>query len=638
MSESASRRAAGVAPVLDGVRAGAGVGEPAGRPGSRAARGGTRRGPTVRPPALLLTVLLAALGSAAVAQESTLRLAPELGLPPERCVRVDARGWLGARRGGFGWLVVEVANGHEARHEVVVAARDPADGRRFEVRRRLELAPGERQRAVLAVPNLQSAVDVAVDLDGRVDGVLKSVVVPAGNAGAALLVGFDRDASAAWTRLAPFTRRPHSLRHVSRLVHEIECRGEDLPADWRALSAFDLVVLDGAASIDADAQRAVASHAESGGRVLVVGADRLRPGPLRELAARSAGPVTTLGFGAVGFLGPLDTDDALREWLNAGTHDVMPAIVDAVAGPAPGALHLPAHVPGIAGVPTNLFFLIIVVFVLVVGPINHSYFRRRGTPWAVLVTVPAAGFLVTAFILTWSLVSEGLGTQGVVTTVSLVDQRDHRAIGLATRTVFASVSPAKLTPAAESYVFSHAVLVADAFDASAPRLGIDADSGEIDGALVPSRQPTGLATISRGPCRERIRFRRGPDGTFELLDDGGLRVVREDDALVLHDFDGGWHALSPDGRLRSIDAATARRLVETVLAAALRDGNDESGKFTVSARDHLVPRVEALLADPGGYVARVELAPAFDDLGLSVEWSRAQHHVIGRLAREDVVE
>ena len=41
---------------------------------------------------------------------------------------------------------------------------------------------------------------------------------------------------------------------------------------------------------------------------------------------------------------------------------------------------------------------------------------------------------------------------------------------------------------------------------------------------------------------------------------------------------------------------------------------------------------------PGSYVARVEEDPCVDELGLEIRWVSRAHLVVGRLAREDLLE
>ncbi|MEE8327937.1 MAG: hypothetical protein V3R32_03985, partial [Nitrosomonadaceae bacterium] len=49
-------------------------------------------------------------------------------------------------------------------------------------------------------------------------------------------------------------------------------------------------------------------------------------------------------------------------------------------------------IPGLGDVPLGLFFLILLVFAVCVGPVNYFYWRRRRRLAMLLLTVPVAGF------------------------------------------------------------------------------------------------------------------------------------------------------------------------------------------------------------------------------------------------------
>lgn len=554
----------------------------------------------------------------------------------------------GSRRGGYGWITVDVHNRHKDIHELALRVADNrTEGGSIAVRRSLEVASQGKERVTLPVPAAGLPASLIIDLDGREAGRI-SIASSTGQAITTLNVGFGDRARTAWEALDAFADPKYRATGVRTLA----CAPDDLPARWTSLSAFDVIVVDGTnPGLTPSARYLLASYVAGGGRLLFIEPDRLTASTPRASVDDPAGAPSSEGFGSIAFLatdlGAAELEQrrtALRAWLTEDAYDIDPWLDDGTSGPIPAQFHLPQRVPGISAIPTNLFFLITVVFVLVVGPINHIWFRRRGRPWGVLLTVPIAGFVVTGSIVGYSLLREGLGIQGVISTASLLDQREHRVAGFASRTVFAGISPTALHPTAGTYLFSHDVLSRNTGTPSAGvRLALDLELNRFDGSLVPSRSPTGLVTLTTGPCRERIRFSRRSDQSLQVLDGRGLAVLRQTDALVLHDFDGNWYTMRSDGEMLPITEAQGLRTGGSQLAFFERPTADPTGLASVvyyrmRGDSWIRDRLLGHLRHPGSYVALVVAPPGFDDLGLDVSWSDEIHLVVGILDPEDIVK
>lgn len=525
--------------------------------------------------------------------------------------------------GGFGFLTVVAENRDGAPHlvEVEFASHDWGSSS-VAVHRQLLLGPHELGRCVLPLP---TTTDRSHRLDIRVDGV--EYPGTTGGAPREDLVGLlvaTRSDREPWALTVMQAMRPDPKSDTTVTA----APPEDLPADWRLFTGFTAVVVDGRARVAEDVQDALVHYAQSGGRVVVGEADRLPAGALRELC-RGAGAsgVVACGLGhCVTVAGDGDTTQ-LRARLGA-----LPR-VDQSGWPAPGELLREQIVPGLGDAPLLVFLAVILVFALVVGPLNFLLLRRWRRPLLVLVTVPVCGLGTTLLMLGYGLVHDGLGVRGIVTSWTLLDQERHEATSLAARTLFAGLSPATLTVPNDGFLIAPRAC-ARSERRSPDRWQFDPVAGELDGGVLPSRRATPLLSAQHGIARQRLRARSDGNGGLELLVDGG---VAPRGPVLLCDPDGKlWAGEAP--RLTPVADDAARSVLEQWQQAA-------AGLVVRQFRtdgDELLP-IHAVLArflperrlPPGTYLARVDDAPWIDEHGLAVDYDQCRHYVVGRLAAED---
>ncbi len=526
-----------------------------------------------------------------------------------------------AAPGGLGFLVVQAENRDDAVHVVHVDCGSHASGAsRVGVQRELRLGPREFGRCFLPLPTTR---DHGLGLDVTIDGVVNSGSVGAGRRDGmvGLLVSARSDAEA-WgltvmRALAPSAKEPAQVTLAPP---------DDLPADWRLFTGFHAVLVDGRARVADDVQAALAQFAAAGGTVVVGDADRLPAGALRDrCGAAAADGRGRVGLGhCVPVAGGGDTT-VLRERL-AG----------AVAGwPAPAVLLREQVVPGLGEAPVLVFLSVILLFAVVVGPVNFLLLRRWRRPLLVLLTVPACGIGTTLAMLGYGLVHDGLGVRGVVRSWTLLDQDRHEATSLAARTLFAGLSPAALQIASDGFVVSPRASLRH--DLRAPdRWQFDPAASALDGGVLPSRIATPLLSARHGLARQRLRARRDGD-RLELLVDGGVQPVGE---VLLRDFEGRlWVGAAPV-LLPATEITAPRALAAWQRAAAVLTVRDAGGDddAELAAAHGLVERL--LGGDElarGSYVARVAAAPWLDEHGLTIAYDAAEHFVVGRLAAEDFV-
>jgi hypothetical protein len=97
--------------------------------------------------------------------------------------------------------------------------------------------------------------------------------------------------------------------------------------------------------------------------------------------------------------------------------------------------------PGIHGVPTIAFLVLITLFSILIGPVNYLYLSRKKMLWLLLFTVPALACGTSVLLLGYSVAAHGFATKSRIRSLTVLDQRNHTAVTMARLALFAGVSP-----------------------------------------------------------------------------------------------------------------------------------------------------------------------------------------------------
>jgi hypothetical protein len=393
----------------------------------------------------------------------------------------------------------------------------------------------------------------------------------------------------------------------------------NMPPSWWMLTGNDLIFVDGTdARVATAEQTLVEQYLRAGGRVVVLFAESLAPGPLRDaVAPLPLGRGSWHGFGRVLPLSAGDSDRFSDRGvaLLGRLPDAASSLGEmAMADTARSSLFPLLEAPSLQAPPppTGVFMLLIALFAIVVGPVNYLALRARGRLSHLMWTIPALGFGTTAVVLTVGLLRDGLDTRRSSGGVTFLDQRTGAAAHWSEQVLFSGFSPGSVRPHPESLVeFCDVLEYRSPLDFAIWRRAAD---GTLSGSVVPARQSVALGTCTVRTERSRLRFRREGDAIV-VLPDANLRPVTGPRAVLLRDFEGEyWGDLGTDGRLEP----------EPAVSIAM-------GKLDpYGARDGRL--------EPGTYLARVEAPPWLEDLGIDAvsDPIGLSHFVLGRLAPEDL--
>ncbi|MBL8859060.1 MAG: hypothetical protein JNL28_11175 [Planctomycetes bacterium] len=432
-----------------------------------------------------------------------------------------------------------------------------------------------------------------------------------------------RDSSGSMV-LVPATSTPPDAVRVNPVLFQ------DLPRQSESYASIDAVVLDTSAGLPGASElAALAGFARTGGIVVVSGTrarEHVRATPdfaswmePRFYVGRAAGAETYLcGLGllivapAVNPFDEQDFDAYLMESLQAqgGRLSCIPTLT---GGRNQGEM---LKLPGLE-LPYRALMLVLVVFALVIGPLNFWLVKRSKKPVLLLFTVPAIALVFSLALFAYGAVAQGLDVRARRATLTLLDQRVHRSTALEIRELFAGLSPGRaLRPGPGAWLW---------FDPSGSsysarkNYAIDLDDGvQFSGDYLPVRTPTRQTLITDRAARQRVDVRRAGDGytaQFGL----GADVQR----FVFCDGDGRlWRSDE-----RTADGGTAR-LVPSKSNDV--DVSDISRILAANVADHVrgMPR--------GTYLAVLDSSPFTDMMGVVPRDVNSRHHLAGILDLEEV--
>lgn len=543
------------------------------------------------------------------------------------------------RDGAYGFLDLELRNDGREQHQVFaeVHTQEWAEAL-IGTSRSVVLDPGQRRRLALPIPagiagdvELRLAVD---DPDDEESVLGRPLDDPIQACAVLILSGVGRGLSSV------DEGRVASGRDV--LIHE--CRPDQVPADWSLLSGFDVVVVPPeGARLTAEVARTLVEYAAGGGAVVVLGDELLPASPLRDLAAKAAAQRSrTAGYG-------------LGQVVAADPRGVEAAITDvldqAAQFPGRNALVGIEPIPGMDAVPVKVFFVLVLCFAICVGPLNYWILRRRRRQTVLVVTVPLIGLLFTVGILLWGVFRDGFGIRGAARSFCVFDQVERRAATTGLRSLYAGVGPAELrldpgTHLACVQAYNRSASFRRRMQSHA--LLLDVDRKTLDGALLPSRFVTSMETTSVAASRPRVRFER--DGSAYRLLAGPELAPAEGSTVILRELDGDggrgrYFSGTVQGgavRLTRMSPASLRAFARDAaqrVAPRIAEDNRHVRQYRVQMRDGagIRARIEALSQGLplGSYLMWAERPPAWDSLGLEVEWLASHHLVLGLCGEED---
>lgn len=210
--------------------------------------------------------------------------------------------------------------------------------------------------------------------------------------------------------------------------------------------------------------------------------------------------------------------------------------------------------------PARGMLLVMVIFAVVIGPINILVLKLLKRPMLLLLTVPLIALIFSAGVMVYSILSEGISPKARTQALTLLDQRAHRAVTVGVCGYYAPLTPGNgvwfdentaVTPQVDRHRGYY-------YGGNTGRArSLDVTNGQhLYSGWVAARVPAHLLLRKCETRRERLQVTTEDDGTISVVNGLGSDIVK----LVLVDHDGRrWTKNSiPAGQNVALDSSAQK--------------------------------------------------------------------------------
>ena len=398
-----------------------------------------------------------------------------------------------------------------------------------EIHRTLLMKPGDRIKLTIPVPVFGDSVNAVFQIreSGRILQAFNYSGLESNKPSelaAALIVADPSSplgtAAEGWLRSAPRIGRYAVGGGGAPAAPKLDFILEPsrLPSDWLGFTSLRAVLIGQKewTQLAAAQKDALLTWLAAGGELFFVDGDlkTLIPDQSQPAALRTdSGAPTSYYFGHIFF--PSSVDMA-----TAGLDGVLSMARDAVKDPGQS---LPANrtpdwvrfnergfrlpIPGVEGVPVRSYMAILIVFSVLIGPVNYVLLWRKKRQALLVLTAPLISVLFIVVIAGYALFGEGIGLKGSAESFTMLDQTSKHAATRASVSLYAAgMAPWNgLRFPREMAIFPTGV------DGQGSREHESLDlteSQQFTSGIVRARAPSNFEEIAFRPARERLTFNR----------------------------------------------------------------------------------------------------------------------------------
>ncbi len=378
-----------------------------------------------------------------------------------------------------------------------------------------------------------------------------------------LLVGRTFDLTGLDAALVELSGASSSSRELFSRVE-----ADSLPTSWTGLSGVGLVVLDQAEAVrlSSDAKTALRDYVFSGGVLFLVSGDaawcRLWWGGAPGAGVTAEPFESGHGLGTVrqvwaspqGTAAWRDILTGLRTWPSR-VGPKRETVLARESGRVPvwwtvfaqlNALRVAS--PDFRRISYTALWWMMVLFVVMVGPVNYGWLKRRNQLARFLVTVPVISLLSGGLLLGLYLIMEGREARAAVSGITFLSQPERRALAFHRVSVYSPVSlelnypPDTLVATRFGDEFGDDSMYAVSrgrYGRSSQEEGIMDFTGGVTlrGGLVPPRLVRAFGSVHTRTERGRVVFTRRGDGAVQARNGLGVALT----GLLYRDDEGALH-------------------------------------------------------------------------------------------------
>lgn len=385
---------------------------------------------------------------------------------------------------------------------------------------------------------------------------------------------------------------------------------------WLAYTRYDGIIVTPTdlADMAGPVRSALERYVECGGTVLILGPTGRLP-DFCGLEGTAEAPVRRTAFG---------TCITGEGWTKGGVASQFMAIIRGTyAGVAEPKEAVEAHriLPVVENlnIPVRGMLLLMLAFVVLIGPVNLLLLHRKRRRLLLFVTTPAVSLLTCSVLFGYALFSEGVHTRYRLATLTVLDEGRSRATSLGWMGYYSPLA------SREPLRFSYQTELSPQLGGGGfEGVGVDWTRGQhLTGGWIRARMPLHFRVRKSQRRRERLKLRRGPDGLAAV---NGLGAVLQ--RLTLADFDGRLFAAN------EIAPGAEAALVPRPGKPRGRPLRQVYGRNWVEGIRAIASRPTAYLK-PGAYVAVLDGNPFVEQGRAGARPHKCLTVVYGYLERED---
>ena len=215
--------------------------------------------------------------------------------------------------------------------------------------------------------------------------------------------------------------------------------------NWLAYSPFDAIIISAAdfGAMPPAVMSALGDYVQAGGNVVLLGKGDLPESWHPALSKKLRdGTESGVGFGEVFTFGTenpaalnADSVHRLRETVRDTVryYQNLPDNGETANSMLPVVENL--------RIPTRGIVVIMLAFIIIIGPVNMIYLSRIKRRTWMLWTIPAISFATTLLVFTYSLLREGITPDARIAGVTVLDQTSHRAATIGGEAFYCPLTP-----------------------------------------------------------------------------------------------------------------------------------------------------------------------------------------------------
>ena len=215
--------------------------------------------------------------------------------------------------------------------------------------------------------------------------------------------------------------------------------------NWLAYSPFDAVIVSSAdvAAMTPAIFAALGNYLQAGGNIVLIGKDELPPAwHAASTKKLHEGTESEIGFGSAFTFGtenPGALDVPTVQRLRAVVRDTI-RYFQSLPNDSGAANTLMPVVENLK-IPTRGIVVIMLAFIIIIGPVNMIYLTRIKRRTWMLWTIPAISFATTLLVFAYSLLREGITPDTRITGLTVLDQSSHQAATIGGEAFYCPLTP-----------------------------------------------------------------------------------------------------------------------------------------------------------------------------------------------------